>query len=69
MLAKKIRHIMLDRGINLTQLAERLKEMYGKEQTVQNLSQKFTRDNFAESEMREIAEALGYRLEINFVEK
>ena len=37
--------------------------------TQQNLSAKMKRDNFSEKEMRQIAEALGYDLEILLKEK
>lgn len=37
--------------------------------TPQNLSNKMKRDDFKESELQRIAEALGYRLEIRFVDK
>ena len=34
----------------------------------QNLHNKMKRDNFTETELREIAEALGLRLEISFID-
>ena len=36
-------------------------------QTRQNLSNKMSRDNFPEKELREIADALGCDLEINLI--
>lgn len=35
----------------------------------QNLSGKLTRDNLSEKELREIAAALGYDIEIRFIER
>ena len=36
--------------------------------TPQNFNHKMKRDNFTENDMREIAEALGLRVEISFVD-
>ena len=36
--------------------------------TPQNFNHKMKRDNFTETDLREIAEALGLRLEISFVD-
>ena len=69
MLAKRIRNAMFARDITLTQLAQRLKEMYGKEQTVQNLSQKFKKDNLNEKELLEIVNCLGWQLRFELVNK
>ena len=69
MLAKRIRNTMFARDITLTQLAQRLKEMYGKEQTVQNLSQKFKKDNLNEKELFEIVNCLGWELRFELVDK
>ena len=37
--------------------------------TPQNLNNKMKRNDFKESELQKIADALGYRLEIRFVDK
>ena len=69
MLAKRIRNTMFARDITLTQLAQRLKEKYGKERTVQNLSQKFRKDNLNEKEILEIVDCLGWELRFELVDK
>ena len=60
-MGEKIRVILKRRGMTVAQLAELTN------QTRQNLSNKMTRDNFPERELREIADALGCDLEINLV--
>ena len=59
--SEKIKVILKRRGMTMGQLAE------STGQTRQNLSNKMTRDNFPERELREIADALGCDLEINLV--
>ena len=60
--SEKIKVVLKRRGMTMGQLAE------STGQTRQNLSNKMTRDNFPEKELREIADALGLRLEISFVD-
>jgi len=50
---EKIKIILKRRNITLSDLAEQL------ETSRQNLTGKFSRDNFSEKELREIAKALG----------
>ena len=59
--SEKIKVILKRRGMTMGQLAESIG------QTRQNLSNKMTRDNFPEKELREIADALGCDLEISLV--
>ena len=59
--SEKIKVVLKRRGMTMGQLAEQTN------QTRQNLSNKMTRDNFPERELREIADALGCDLEINLV--
>ena len=59
--SEKIKVVLKRRGMTMGQLAERTS------QTRQNLSNKMTRDNFPEKELREIANALDCDLEINLV--
>ncbi len=59
---EKIKIILKRQGKTLAQLAE----ITG--QSRQNLSNKMSRDNFTEKEIRTIAEALGYRYESTFVD-
>ena len=63
MLAKKIKKIMVDREMTLTQMADKIGNT-----SVQNLSQKFKRDNLSESELRAIAKALDAEVRIEFVD-
>jgi DNA-binding Xre family transcriptional regulator len=64
MLAKKIKKIMVDREMTLTQMAGKIGNT-----SVQNLSQKLKRDNLNEKELIEIADALGCELVIEFKDK
>ena len=57
---EQIKIIMKRKNINMTQLAA------ATHQTRQNLSNKMSRDNFTEKEMRAIAEALGCEIKIEF---
>ncbi len=59
----EIQKIMLEKGINKKQLAERC----GWSQS--NLYNKMKRDNFSEEELIKISEALGCVLEIRFRDK
>ncbi len=59
--SEKIRIILKRRKMTITQLAEKTG------QTGQNLSNKMSRDNFSEKELREIAQALDCDFELHFV--
>ena len=59
--SEKIKIVLKRRGMTMGALAE------STGQTRQNLSNKMTRDNFHEKELREIADALGCDLEINLI--
>ena len=59
--SEKIKVVLKRRGMTMGQLAEQTN------QTRQNLSNKMTRDNFPENELREIADALDCDLEITLV--
>ena len=61
--AEKIKLLMRRRGLTLGELADLT------DQTRQNLSNKMTRDNFPEKELRQIAEALDCELESYLVMK
>ncbi len=58
--AEKIKIILKRKNMTSGQLADALG------QTRQNLSNKMSRDNFSEKELREIAAALGCEIEIKF---
>ena len=64
MLAKKIKKIMVDREMTLTQMVDKIGGT-----SLQNLSQKLKRDNLNEKELQEIARALDCELRIDFVDK
>ena len=62
-MAEKIRILLVKRGnISEAELARRMGI------SPQNLHNKMKRDNFTETDLQEIAEALGLKLEISFVD-
>ena len=60
---EKIKIVMKRRGMTLGDLADKT------HQSRQNLSNKMTRDNFSEKEIKEIAEALNCDYEASFMMK
>ena len=58
---------ILEKGLTMTKLVELLNEKYNKNTTVQNLSNKLTRETISHKEILEIADVLGY--EIKWVDK
>lgn len=60
-MAKKIKMLMVEKDITISELAEKL----GTSQP--NLSNKLKRDNFGEKELNQIAEVLEVKYEANFV--
>ena len=63
MQGKKIKSILIYKDMTITDLSEKL----GK--SVQNLSNLLKKDNFRESELKEIADKLDCDLKIEFVDK
>ena len=62
-MVESIRIALVKRGnISESELARRIGV------SPQNLHNKIKRDNFTEADLREIAEALGLRLEISFID-
>ncbi len=61
--AEKIKVIMKRNNFTVTELANQLNC------SRQNLSNKMSRNNFDERELTAIANALGYELEINFINR
>ena len=57
---EKIKVIMGRRGVTITDLAKKI------EQSPQNMSNKMSRDNFSEKELKEIANALDCTFETIF---
>ena len=62
--AEKLEIIMKRKNITMTELAKRLGG-----QSRQNVSKKFKRDNFTESDLKAISEALGVDYVIEFKER
>ena len=62
-MSEKIKVVLKRRGMTMGDLAEKTG------QTRQNLSNKMTRDNFPEKELRQIADALDCELEVHLVMK
>lgn len=58
MFSNLIKHAQIDTKITQIELAEKIKSTQG------NLSREIKKDDFKESRMREIADALGYELVI-----
>jgi len=63
MFSKIVKHALVDRGLKVADLARLLNTSYA------NIAQKMKRDNFSEKEMREIADALGFELNISLDDK
>ncbi len=62
-ISKEIKKIMIDMDIGQVELASKLGV------TQQNISAKFKKNDFRISEMKQIADALGYELKIDFIKK
>lgn len=58
---KKIRHLLVEKEMNIGNLAEKLGMSHA------NLSAQLKRDNFREQDLVKIAEVLGVKYEANFV--
>jgi transcriptional regulator with XRE-family HTH domain len=58
--AEKMRLIMKRLNINMTELSEK------SGQSRQNLSNKFSRNNFTENDIKNLAEAMGCSVDIRF---
>jgi len=61
--AKKIKILLIEREITLTELSKRLNK------SVPTMSDKMKRDNFSEKDLKQIAEVLNYDYEIVFTDK
>lgn len=60
MVSEKIRILLIKRKMTMSELADKM------ETTPQNLSNKLSRDNFTEKEMKTMSDALGCKLGITF---
>lgn len=58
---KKIRHLLVEKEMNIGNLAEKLGMSHA------NLSAQLKRDNFREQDLVKIAEVLGVKYEANFI--
>lgn len=63
MQGKKIKSILIYKDSTITELAAKLNK------STQNLSNLLKKDNFRESELIDIADALNCDLEINFIDR
>ena len=60
-MSKKIKHLLIEKNITITQLAKLL------DTTPQNLTNKLSRDNFKEKNLQQIADALNCKFEAKFI--
>ena len=60
LVSEKIRILLIKRKMTMSELADKM------ETTPQNLSNKLSRDNFTEKEMKTMSGALGCKLDISF---
>lgn len=60
MVSDKIRILLIKRKMTMSELADKI------ETTPQNFSNKLSRDNFTEKEMKVISNALGCKIDITF---
>jgi transcriptional regulator with XRE-family HTH domain len=61
--AKKIKILLVEREMTLTELSKRLNK------SLSTMSDKMTRDNFSEKDLKKIAEVLNYEYDIVFTDK
>lgn len=61
--AKKIRFLLIEREMTLTELSKRLNK------TVATMSDKLKRDNFSERDLKQIADILNYDYEAVFTDR
>ena len=61
--AKKIRFLLIERNMTLTELSKQLNK------SVSTMSDKLSRDNFSEKDLKMIADVLNYECDIVFTDK
>ncbi len=64
---EQVKIILSRRGMTIKELAEIIEEKTGKKMSRQNLTQRLSRDNFQEQDMRMIAEILGCPFQLNIM--
>lgn len=65
---EQVKIILSRKGMTIKELAELIEEHTGKKMSRQNLTQRLSRDNFQEQDMRMIAEILGCPLHLSILE-
>jgi hypothetical protein len=66
--AEQIKIVIRRRGMTIKQLAETMERITGKPMSRQNLTQRLSRDNFQEQDMRLIAKILGCQFHLDVLE-
>jgi hypothetical protein len=59
---KEIKHLLIEKDLTLTELAQKISEVKGIDYAVQNLSKKINRETIPYKEVELIAEILGYKI-------
>lgn len=59
---KKIKKILVEEDLTLTEVVNRLNEKYNRNDTIQNLSNKLSRETLKYKEAIEIASVIGYEI-------
>ncbi len=65
---EQVKIILSRKGMTIKELAERIEASTGKKMSRQNLTQRLSRDNFQEQDMRMIAEVLGCPFSLNILD-
>lgn len=66
--AEQVKLVLSRRNMTIKQLAEEIQEATGMKMSRQNLTQRLSRDNFQEQDMRMIAEILGCKLQLTILD-
>ncbi len=66
---EQVKIVLNRRGMTIKELAEMIEDKTGKKMSRQNLTQRLSRDNFQEQDMRLIAEILGCPFQLNIIEE
>ena len=65
---EQVKIILGRKGMTIKELAEQVEKHTGKAMSRQNLTQRLSRDNFQEQDMRVIAEVLGCKFTLSIME-
>ncbi len=66
---EQVKIILSRKGMTIKELAEKMEAHTGKPMSRQNLTQRLSRDNFQEKDMRLISEILGCKFELSIMEE